>query len=44
LSRRRFQTAGLSFVADVPVENLLEAVALLPASENALQLLLRAQL
>lgn len=44
LSRRRFQTAGLSFVADVPVEILIDAVALLPPSDNALQLLLRAQL
>ena len=44
LSRRRFQTAGLSFVADVPVEILIDAVALLPPSDNAVQLLLRAQL
>ncbi|HET8937799.1 MAG TPA: hypothetical protein VFN67_30350 [Polyangiales bacterium] len=44
LSRRRFQTAGLSFVADVPVEILIDAVAVLPPSDNPVQLLLRAQL
>ena len=44
LSRRRFDSAALSFAPDVAVETLFDAIAQLPASEHALQLALRAQL
>jgi hypothetical protein len=44
LSRRRFDSAALSFVPDVPAETLFDAIAQLPATDHALQLSLRAQL
>lgn len=44
LSRRRFQTVGLSFVSDVTADNLFDALALLPPSEQPVQMLLRPQL
>jgi hypothetical protein len=44
LSRRRFQTVGLSFVADVTADNLFAALAQLPPSEHAVQMLLRTAL
>jgi|GEM_PF-5968437 len=44
LSRRRFQTASLSFVPDVTADNLFDALAQLPPSERPVQMLLRPQL
>jgi hypothetical protein len=44
LSRRRFQSVGLSFVADVTVDNLFDALAQLPPSEQPVQMLLRTAL
>jgi hypothetical protein len=44
LSRRRFQTVGLSFVAEVTADNLFDVLAQLPPSEHAVQMLLRSQL
>lgn len=44
LSRRRFQTVGLSFVSDVTADNLFDALAQLPANDHPVQMLLRSQL
>jgi hypothetical protein len=44
LSRRRFQSASLSFVADVTADNLFDALAQLPPSEHPVQMLLRTAL
>jgi len=44
LSRRRFQTVGVSFVSDVTTDNLFAALAQLPASDRPVHVLLRNQL